>query len=63
MQFETHLESSMFDEIYVWLPNVCMMVNPIKVLISLAIIMDHAGIKPALVHQKLHLVMQAGLVR
>ena len=63
MQFKKHLESSMFDEIYVWLPNVCMMVNPIKECISLAIIMDHAGIKPALVHQKLHLIMQAGLVR
>ena len=29
----------------------------------LTIIMDEAGVKPPLVHQKLHLIMQAGLVR
>lgn len=56
------LECSMFNEIYVWLPNVCMVVNTIEVYMSLAIIMDKPGIKPSLMHKKLHLIMQAGLI-
>ena len=34
MQMKSHLECAVFYKIYVRLPNVCMMVNPIKVCIS-----------------------------
>ena len=57
------LECSVFDEVNIRLPDVRVVVNAIQEVVPGAVIMAQSGVLPPLLHDELHFIVQAGLVR
>ena len=57
------LECSVLDKVNIRLPEVRVVVDTIQEVVPGAVIMTQPGVLPPLLHDELHLIVEAGLVR